>query len=292
MQKYFLVASYYNLHTRKYEEETIVNIPQVDLTTLQSIDHYTSRKTHTELLNEISSQLKNPRINHIAIKFYKTKNSDPEYYKVIEDNPSFSNCALDLTSQPITYRIFNKVISSPSIKSTNQLLIKEKEKLKTILETKDANEFKKIYPRENMFSTLVLGYINSDYDEYDEQQRILKSIEQEFSRYKTFRGWIVSQENLKTKSPTIIPRINPRPQVQPPTRNQKIKTIQENEEEYEKNFQDENNTSYQAYQTRKFNTHYLDEDKEEFLDIDEYEKMNNYYEEPQEETPSIRRRRR
>lgn len=276
MSKYYLVASFYNMYTRSYENETIVNLPGVDLSTLQAIDNFTCTHNNSEIISIIEKEMGYQEFNHLAIKYYKTKSSKPTYYKTITNNLLFKKCTLNLVSKK--YNIRGQVISALTIPN-NKLFIMEKSKLISIIESKDINNFKKIYPYDNVFSRSVIDYMSIIHDNQEEQQQELNLILTEFSRYKTFRGWITSQQTknyqINNHPQTSKKSLPSQSQIKPKTII--TKSIKEHEADYIENFNKDNPISYEEHQTNLYNRAYLeDEDKEEFLEPSELEKMGMY----------------
>ena len=72
MSKYYLVASYYNQKTKKYELETIIkSLKGTSLDTLYDIDLMTTSYPLTELIKTIEEETKKEGFNHLAIKYIK-----------------------------------------------------------------------------------------------------------------------------------------------------------------------------------------------------------------------------
>ena len=72
MSKYYLIASYYNLHTNTYQNETIIeSINGKKLNTLAQIDDLTSNNTSTELFKLIEEETNKTGFNHLSIMYLK-----------------------------------------------------------------------------------------------------------------------------------------------------------------------------------------------------------------------------
>lgn len=262
MSKYYLVASYYDMYQRNYKNEIVLNLPTVDLSTIQAIDYYTSSHTSQEIFNQIEQTMGVKGLNHLSIKYYKNKYAKPSYSRTIENDPDFLPCTQNITSK------------APVVSSKIELFQKEKSQLLNLLEKRDLESFQANYPFQDQFSFLVTRWINASYDEPEAEQEELKNILLEFSRYETFRGWIVVAKSKQKFYQKVVTRksiINPVSKSQPLT----VKSISDYEEEYQKKFAEQNKVSYGSYQTYQYNTSHLEEDKEEFL---EEQEVNQLYE--------------
>lgn len=271
MSKYYLIASYYNLHTNTYQNETIIeSIKGKKLNTLAQIDDLTSNNTSTELFKLIEEETNKTGFNHLSIMYLKNKTSLPTYYRIIENDKLFNNCLN--TSKQVTNFILGKQKTTLYINRNNELYREELVNLLTIIETKNYSLFKSIYPYNNDFSFLVERYMNTSYDNELSKEEDLNQILLEFSRYKTFRGWYLNHNKKKT---ILSSKNNKNKEIPPKIKLEKtiIPTIKENEEAYEKRFKNEYGISVKSYNTSKFNI-----DNEEFLSEEEYDSMNNYEE--------------
>lgn len=294
MSKYTLVASYYDKYEKnsnlKYKNEVEVSLSEIDLSTLQAIDNFTSSHTYFEIFQLLEYEKDIKGKNHLAIKYQKNKTSKPTYYKVIENRKDFTPCTKDNVLK--TYPSINKMITSLVVQNNNELFQKEKRKLSNIIEERNFEDFIKCFPYENSdLYHLVNRYINTDYDNdtarYEDYQKIMN----EFSRYKTFRGWFVIT-NLDTPKKNIT-KIEKQPSNDYQTYKPIFpKTREYHEEEYRKNFEQQNNISYETYQTYKYNTSSLQDDKEEFLEEEEISRLQEQYDNFSEELtrPNIKRR--
>ena len=301
MSKYSLVASYYNMYTKTYQNEITINLPEINLSTLQNIDNFTSKHSTYEILQLIKKKYPNVHdLNHIAVKYTKNKSANPVYYRVLDNNPEFTPCTENNTLKQ--YRIGNQYITSLTVPNSAPLFQKEKENLVELIETKNLIGFRNLYPHHDNLVFLVTRYINTSYDDDSSRERDFNLIMTEFSRYITFRGWIINKE--KQQEYLYQPRpIAYAPNPNPPKKIKKgkVPSIEENEAEYIRKFEedhkDSNNKeykySYNTYQAEMHNREYLEEDKEEFLS--EREVQDAYYgQEPdyyEENNSNIKRRR-
>jgi len=285
MSKYHLVASYYNLYQKKYENEIEVTIPGIDLSTIQAIDYYTSSHTNQEILSKIEQVTGIKGLNHLSIKYYKNKTAKPIYYHIIEYFPEFTPC----TKSTITkqYKLLGKLMVTSVVLNDIELFQKEKSELLQIIEKRNLEAFEKRYPYNDQFYFLVTRIITSSYDEQQEMQNDLNQAMLELSRYKTFRGWIVAKQKEKKYQPiTRKDNTLQKEKKEPIT----VKSISEYEEEYTKIYEEKNKQSYQKNFAYQYNTSHLDEDAEEFLEIDEMDQICGIYPEYDSSTPKVKAR--
>lgn len=283
MTKYYLVASHYDMYTKQYQNEVVVNIPNVDLTTIQAIDYFTSSHSKSELLQIVSDITKIPNLNQLAIKCYKNKKSSPSYGRIIENNPQFASLIKEGLEKK-EYYLDGKKYEFLAVKSNNLFFLKELRKIMKIIQSKDLKTFTETYPYENTLSHLVTRYMNSSYDNQESEIEELNRIEKEFSRYKTFHDWIIAQEkNIKKYQKSVQKQTLQPIKKTTPKKNSKIeaKTIEEYESSYEQDFEKQNGFSYQAHQTMEHNLSHLDEDEEEFIEEQELNMMYGTVEEEQ-----------
>lgn len=274
MSKYYLTVANYNQNTKEYENETVVNLVQFDLSTIQMIDFFTATHTRTEIFQLIEKETTKTDWNHLAITYYQNKDSAPYHYRIIEDNPEFATCIKDIHLEE--YKILNKYVKTITIDQKNKFYLKEVKKILEIIKNKDIHAFEEQYPyKKDNFYFLVTRYMNSSYDTELEQEKDLKLILKEFSRYIVFRNWVVTQSKKTNHQQLHITPLEFSTEKGKSTKKISLpKSIEENEtiflQEYEKKYK----TSYSAYQTFLHNTAYLNEDKEEFLEEAEFQKMN------------------
>ena len=271
MSKYYLVASYYNIRTKQYENETIIkSLPEVNLTTLSKIDEFTTSHTIPDILNLIEKELGRTGFNHLAIIYLKNQNSAPIHYRVIENDQRFNKSIITCNTED-NY-ILNKRRKTNYLNRGNDLFLEQVNILKNILENKDYEKFNNIYPYDNDFSYLVKRYMDSSYDTEEAILNDLNLILLEFSRYKTFRGWYSNQ--LKLKNNIRIRNHGPQEQIniskQPKVI---IHTNEENMTIFESRFKEKTGKSYSEYTTNEYNI-----ENEEYLSEEEYASMNDYEE--------------
>lgn len=300
MPKYHLVASYYDLYEKnpnlKYKNEVEINIPGIDLSTLQAIDLFTASHSKLEIIDLLNDELGITGRNSLAIKYQKNKSSNPVYYKIIENNKEFIPCTnCTKNDNLISYYVGDKFVRTLSVLHT-PLFVKELRVLVKIIYEKNIEEFKRLYPYPNSdLYYLVTRFINTSYDTPEAEIEDLKLIEKEFSRYMTFRGWIIAKENKNKeldREPINEKRIE--------TKQEKSKTkiqvksikeyIEESIQQFDKKNKD-NGITYAKVKAHQYNTSNLDNDKEEFLT--EYEMGDiegDYYNQTDEGITRRRRR--
>lgn len=262
MGKYTLVASSYDpIHNRFFDEVAIklVGGPQNELV---QIDRYTATCSKIEILRELKEKGLIQEQDTLSIRYLKTKDSNPIYYNVIFDNQKLIHSIENLTEKKY-YHDFPKV--SLSLRFDDSYFEMEWKQLKNLIELKNFDEIKAKYKKLTQLIFLIERYLNSPYDDDLAREQGLKEIELEFSRYKTFRGWIVEKSKKKKK---IL------------TSNNSVKKIKKRidpiskeaaETEFEKNFMKKNLLDYKNYLLNQYNQQ--DMDKEEFIEEDELEQM-------------------
>ena len=276
MSKYSLVASYYDRYEKnpnlKYKNEVEINLPNADLSTIQAIDYFTTSHSKIDIFRLIEKYQKITGKNHLAIKV--KRGNEVDYFRVIYDNKSFIDCTKNNPSK--TYQISGKYRTTLVVPDNADLFQTEKRKLLQILEERDFLEFQKIYSYQDDLEFLVRRYLNSFYDTENARLTELSLIILEFSRYMTFRKWIIDQEKQKQlQKETTSNHQKKNIKASPVCQQSKpiVPSKEEYEEEYEKKFIQLHNISYATYQMRQYNTSHLEEDKEEFLEEHEIEQI-------------------
>lgn len=283
MGKYYLVASHYNAYTKSYENEIVVKLSQVDLSTIQAIDNFTSNHTREELINIIKRENNIKDLNQLSIKYYKNNDCSPVYYRTIENNKDFLTCTINTVTK--SYNNSGRFKKSIAINDNNKYLLTETKKIIELIKRKDLKYIEEIFGKKHEIYFLINRYLNTSYDDSQTQQYDYELILKEFSKYTTFRQWIVGQEKKKNKEKVIFQpkKVTQNINIQRKNRNSKILTIEENEQLYEKMINEELNESngsykvtYQDMETHEHNTRYIDEDKEEFISNEEMDQMYDY----------------
>lgn len=274
MSKYYLVASYFD-GRNFYDEEIIKNLAGVNLDKLNTIDVFTSSHSLLELFSLMESELGVSRRNQLSIKCLKNKDATPNYYRVIVDDKNYLEAVLGM--KEVSYRAMDKKRKALSIRGDSELYQQERQFLIGILNTRDISLFDQIYPYSNQFSYLVHRYLETDYDDVQVMNNDYQMIMDEFSNYKTFRYWYILRNKNQHKKENRNFIIFKRNVSDSNKKKKTVKSIQECEEEFEKKFYEKNHMLFEDYEAISHNLAYLDEDKEEYLDVDEVERMYNHH---------------
>lgn len=264
MGKYTLVASHYDRNRGEFLNEIKINVPNIDLTNLDSIDQFTSQYNELNLTKEIEKYNTLTNQNFFSIRYLKSNDSKPIYYKVIYSNELIHN----LSAKVEVKLIGNKQHSHAKAVPMNVNFGSEFKQIEEILDNRNIDKLIEYFGEFHPIISLARNYINCDPFDYVGLEQCKKMVRQEFSRYKTFRGWIVAKEkkNVKYNKP-IVPKVREkqRPII--------VKTIEENEQGYINKYNDEHQITYEEQKALDYNTRSLDEDKEEFIEPDEMEQM-------------------
>lgn len=253
MGNYSLVASFYNRKTKKYEREMAVKVLGYDFSKLQDIDRFTLGKGNLEMTSIIKQQNDVGDRNFISIKYIKNSSATPVYYRVINDNRELLSVVNGLVLVDLSQKKY-----TDSIDNSNSFFRKEKEKLIRLIEDRDYDMLDILVGESGRLRFLIDRYLNSFYDnsEQDIKIRDLSNIVLEFSRYKTFRKWIVN--NMKYKEGRIK-RKSTDLYVKRDKKVSKVKMKEIKREEYVQNRDDI---------LKEYN-----EDNDEFLESDEISQM-------------------
>lgn len=265
MGKYELVASHYDLYRHEYLNEIVIRYPNIDLTNLETIDHFTSRFSEIELFKKISEYNALTNQNHLSIRYLKKKNMNPNYFKVIYENSMIYNMSNQVECR-MTGSYEHPYANAVPMNETFHLEFRE---IEDILTMKNIQRIIDFFGENHPLSALAQQYLKCDSYDYEGLEQIKQRLKQEFSRYKTFRGWIISKKNPIRKKKNLIIK------TESLKKKEKIilKTIEEYEQEFENNFLKENNMSYKQQQLNDYNRRYLEEDQEEFIDESEMDQM-------------------
>lgn len=293
MSKYYLVGSSYNTYNKSYNDEVIIkSLNGIKLSSLSKIDDFTSRYSYFDIFKMMEKELKIKSLNHLAIKYVKSDNSKPVYYRIIGEDKLYNECVKNLETRKVS--VLGKTRETLFVKRNNELFKKELSKLLEVINSGSFDKFREIYPIDNDFSFLVRRYLDTSYDDELDKEKDLELILLEFSRYKTFRGWFVEGEKKKD---TLIKKrgiVNVRKENK---KKMKIATFDENMALFEDKFLKDNNVSYSQYRTLEHNqgeiyhNDYCEDIKEEFLDEEEFNNMISYDEEKIKEEFETKRRR-
>lgn len=275
MSKYYLVTSFYD-GKDFLDERYIPKILGVEFKDLRDIDLFTSSHSKIEILESIYNDLKLGSKNQLAIKRYRNKDAIPDYYSVIFNHPEYHEAISKV--KKISYQLpGGRFRDSISVDQRSPLYLSEFSLLKDYLKNRDMKHLKELFGYESELFYLIKRYLSTDYDSDYERKRDYQMIVNEFSSYKTFRYWIIQREKVKRKSTYFAP---PSVKRQPIIEERLVqpKSIMEYEEEFSDQFMKEKKITYEEYLTSLNNLSRLSEEKEEFLDQDEYQEM--YLEDP------------
>lgn len=276
MPKYNLIASYYDMfevdRTKRYKNSIAIDGEKlgVDLSTLQAIDKFTSSHNRSQIFQILENQLGIQGKNHLAIQYKKNQNAEPEYYRIIENYPEFTPCTkIEAGKQKLEYKAFSKKYTALGVPQNVELFQKEKERLFTLIEEANYEEIKKYLHPQSLLSRLIEEYFFGAHDNIETSRAELKEIiKKEFTRYKTFRGWIVNKEQLNQRYFERRPRR--RNLIPAPASPKKIipRTQAEYEEKFLKDFKEKYKKSWGQAITEEYNYQY-----EESLTPEEVENM-------------------
>lgn len=263
MGKYALIASHYDRNRGEFLNEIKIDVPNIDLTNLDSIDHFTSQYDDITLMKEVLKYNTLTNQNFFSIRYLKSNDSRPIYYKIIYHNELITK----LSSKVEVKLIGNKQHSYAQAVPQNVDFAIEFKKIEEMLDRRDIDQLVSFFGEFHPLVSLARNYLSCDPYDYEGLDQCKKMVKQEFSRYKTFRGWIVSKEkrNVKNFNRPIVPKVKQKPII--------TKTVEENEQDYINQYNNEHQITYEEQKALDYNTNLLDEDKEEFIEPDEMEQM-------------------
>lgn len=236
MRKYSLVAI--NCDNSCVRREQEIKLDGVDLSHLFTIDNFTSGMSLSNLWNLIWDSYDLKGFNRLAVKLVMKKGGRPIYYDVIVNNEIINCC-----SSTVDRKYFDSGKSRYAyvIRRDNPWFQDEYTRLMNFVDSYDIPKYRDDYFYNNKeLYKLIWRYISSFYDIYEESDRdgLRSLIEDEFSKYVTFRKWIVNLERIYSKGPDKV------------------------------------NCEYTNQELADmYNRRYLDEDKEEFIEPEEVGQM-------------------
>lgn len=196
MSKHKLVASYYDFFTKEYKDEIAIQIPGIDLSTVQAIDAFTANHTKDEILKILEDTGIKGK-NHLAV-VYQNK----YHYRAIINEPNFFPCTKILPEQKAIKTWFRgKVISLMMIpnKEIIPLYQEELEYLQNILRNNERDTYEEL--KKNLKSTNLSDalnwYFEASFDNETDMQEARRKIEQIFSNYTDFRAWYIARTKQK-----------------------------------------------------------------------------------------------
>lgn len=270
MSKYNLIASNYDSYSNSYKNEIVIKeLDSKKLSSLIRIDMFTSSHSREEILTLIEKEYGIKNINNLSIRFKKWNSDEFEYLRVIVDDKKFLDCILSVDK--VSKIILDKPRDTDFISSNNELFKEELRKLFAMIEDGSFNNY---YLRNNELTKLVNMYNNSkssNEEELYERNKILRFLSSEFSRYKTFRGWYVLGNKVRGRNVGINQNANNLGVAKNKKKNEKIMSIEENIEVYDKLYKKEHGSTYDDDKLMEYNL-----DNEEFLDIEDYKEMFDY----------------
>lgn len=256
MGKYNLVASCYNSSCNCFTDEIEIKLQDGPKNELVRIDSYTTLYTKHEFLEKLRQNKIIKNQDTLSIRYLKSKNSQPIYYSTIFDQPNLTNSIHHLTEKK---HLQNPRKTFLAVRLDDPYFQAEWLELNRLIQQNNLDLIQQKYNKQKELVFLIERYLESFYDEETAKEQDLKEIQLEFSRYKTFRGWIAS----KTKR-TIMASPRKKEAV---ISNPKINTNQD----FDTLFQQKKLMDYKTYLLNQYNRQ--DMEKEEFIEEDELEQM-------------------
>lgn len=246
MQKYELVISEYD-SLNDCDVDKVVKLNGIEnMNELTTIDNYISKYSKTEIDNQLIKE-NNLKFAPLKLRIKYLVGEETRYFNPIYNNDAIYSCSL------ITHKI--KHSSKSRIDMFSSKFEEEKDKLCTLLKTKNINEIGSIFPYDSEFKKMLLYYMNTDFENNNDLLYMQKIIE-EFKNYTTFRSWIAGNLNKNKGSKILF------------LKEVKKQIIKENPK-YD-NYDNSNITESERLQN--LNDQFTETDNEEFLTDEE---MNN-----------------
>ena len=256
MGKYNLVASCYNSNRNCFTDEIEIKLQDGPKNELVRIDSYTTLYTKHEFLEKLRQNKIIKNQDTLSIRYLKSKNSQPIYYSTIFDQPKLASSIQHLIEKK---RSQNPKKIFLAVRLDDPYFQAEWLELNRLIQQNNLSQIQQKYKNQKELVFLIERYLESFYDEETAKEQDLKEIQLEFSRYKTFRGWIAS----KTKR-TIMASPRKKETV---ISNPKINTNQD----FDTLFKKKKLMDYKTYLLNQYNRQ--DMEKEEFIEEDELEQM-------------------
>ncbi len=256
MGKYNLVASCYNSNRNCFTDEIEIKLQDGPKNELVRIDSYTTLYTKHEFLEKLRQNKIIENQDTLSIRYLKSKNSQPIYYSTIFDQPKLASS--------IQHLIEKKHSQNPkkiflAVRLDDPYFQAEWVELNRLIQQNNLSQIQQKYKNQKELVFLIERYLESFYDEAAAKEQDLKEIQLEFSRYKTFRGWVASKSKRKTTPFSVKKEIvTPSPSF---NSNQDFETL----------FQKKKLVDYKTYLLNQYNRQ--DMEKEEFIEEDELEQM-------------------
>lgn len=196
MGKYSLVVINCDDVKRRVRE---IKIDGVDLTNLFTIDNFTSGMNLQQLWRIIWAKYDLHGFNKLAIKYDVKKGEKPIYYDVIVDNKIINICSKDVE---LKYFADGKYRYSYAIRRDNVIFRRVFDDLMNFIDICDVDKYKKMYFYNNKELFRLIKIYNSTFNSMiqgKDCERFERLIEDELSRYVTFRKYIVSLDRASEK---------------------------------------------------------------------------------------------
>ena len=189
MGKYSLVVINCNDVKRRVRE---IKIDGVDLTNLFTIDNFTSGMNLQQLWRIIWAKYDLHGFNKLAIKYDVKKGEKTIYYDVIVDNKIINICSEDVE---LKYFADGKYRYSYAIRRDNVIFRRVFDDLMNFIDICDVDKYREMYFRNNKELFRLIKIYNSTFNSMiqgKDCEKFESMIEDELSRYVTFRKYIIS----------------------------------------------------------------------------------------------------
>lgn len=273
MGKYFLVASYYDRTKKTFVNEKVIRVQGICLENLYEIDKFTSSKNYYSLWKRIKMDNDISDVDMLSIRYESGLDVKPLYYKVLVFNKIIFSCSNSLEKKFFSGRRRYGY----GIRQDNEYYNIEKKELLNLVDAKDMDRLEEILYNNGYLLKLIKRYLNSYYDYSEQEAKYLdyNLIFEEFSKYETFRNWIVAKEKIKNinfnryKDDGYVGKrnyggnhSNSKP---------RFRSVDELYQYVDTKIKEEYGMSYEELLCYQYNTRNLD--KEEFIEPDELEQM-------------------
>lgn len=267
MGKYALVASRYDANSGKFINEKVIKISGLNLTNLLSIDKFSSEVDYKVLWNKISLENDVEGLTTLSVRYIKNKSSSPIYMKSIISNPVIYSCCCDARVEYLNNRGY-----SYKIDCNNKYLREAKDRVISLIEKKNEEELENLFYNNKNLLFLIKRYMSNSYDmdEMVEREWDFRNIMDEFSRYKVFRGYVIADYKMKHDYGIKIRRNSTNNKVNV---SKMVKRENEVDSYFDAKCECEFGMNYDRWLCYDYNTRFVDEDKEEFIEVDELEQM-------------------
>ena len=294
MSKYCLVAKV-NCFDGGIKYVPVIKLGENDLSSLIAIDEFTSCYDKYQIFSMIDRGYKvDGMLKDIVIRGEKRDKEKCVYWDVITEDKEFCNCVSEVINETRNmYRvdnngdIYQSKMKTEFVRKDSELYKREYKKL--LEKINDGSFYEYYYKNSRSVLVKLVNMYRESKDYYDktgsnnaleDMEKKLKSIADEFSRYKTFRGWYVLGKYPKK----VSEKSSNEKTYQRPKENEKSKkgveksieeiekNIKKHEEDYDKeNYIDKYGVSYDEFNLYKYNI-----DNDTYFDSKEYEEMFYY----------------